>query len=340
MDKREFLRTISLAGVASILPFGKSLAGGSRPQLSGGCILIPSETAGPYPIDLSTNAAMFRNDIRETEVGMIHKIRLLIVGTGNCLPMPNLRVDIWHCNVDGYYSGYTVNGHLGNQNHVGETFCRGIQMTDVNGEVEFTTIFPGWYPGRISHIHFQIFLNSVLQVTSQLTYPLAEKNQIYTTVAPYTTWGADPVAFNQDNVFADGYINQLATLTPNATTGGWDSFLEVGINGNGVSTGMLSMEPETGGFFKLGQNFPNPYRDETAIPFSLKLPSDVKIELWDLTGKKVATINRPGMKAGDQQININLVSLGLASANYVYQLEVTNSQGSFRQCKMMSAEKQ
>ncbi|HNP48183.1 MAG TPA: hypothetical protein PKK99_05915 [Bacteroidia bacterium] len=339
MDKREFLRTIGMAGVASLLPFGKSLANNAKPGTSGGCVLIPSETAGPYPLDLSTNAAMFRTDIRETQAGMIHKVRLRIIGTGNCLPMPNLRVDLWHCNVDGYYSGYTVNGHLGNQNHVGETFCRGIQMTDVNGEVEFTTIFPGWYPGRISHIHFQIFVNSVVQATSQLTYPLTEKNLIYTTVAPYTTWGADPLNFSQDNIFSDGYINQLATLTQNTTTGGWDSFLEVGINGNGVSTGMLQMEPETGGYFKMGQNFPNPYRDETTIPFSLKLPADVTLELWDIHGKKVATILRPGMSAGDQTIKVNIESLGLAAANYVYQLEVKNAQGSFRQCKMMSAAK-
>ncbi|HRH64921.1 MAG TPA: hypothetical protein PLU53_01355 [Bacteroidia bacterium] len=339
MDKREFLRTISFAGVASLLPFHKNFANGARPGQSAGCVLIPSETAGPYPIDLSTNAAMFRTDIREMEAGIIHKVRLRIIGTANCLPMPNLRVDLWHCNVHGYYSGYVVNGHLGSQNHVGETFCRGIQMTDINGEVEFTTIFPGWYPGRISHMHFQVFLNSVLQSTSQLTFPVAEKNLIYTTVAPYSTYGADPVTFNQDNVFADGYLNQLATLTPNTTTGGWDSFLEVGINGSGTSTGMLQMEPETGGFFKLGQNFPNPYRDETTIPFSLKLPSDVKLELWDIHGKNVAVILRPGLGAGKQEISVNIHSLGLAAANYVYQLEVTNTQGSFRQCKMMSAAK-
>ena len=66
-------------------------------------------------------------------------------------------------------------------------------MTDANGEVEFLTKFPGWYPGRTVHIHFQVFLNSMLQVTSQFCYPTAGKNALLTSEAPYTTWGADPV---------------------------------------------------------------------------------------------------------------------------------------------------
>jgi protocatechuate 3,4-dioxygenase beta subunit len=336
MDKRTFLKTTGLLGVASLLPLGKTFS--LTKNNGGGCTLVPSETAGPYPLDLSTNASMFRTDVRETQQGADHLVRLKIIGSNNCLPMANCRIDIWHCNALGYYSGYTTNGQNGSQNNAGQTWLRGIQMTDANGEVQFLTKFPGWYSGRVSHIHFQVFLSSVLQVTSQFTFPIQEKNTIYTTVAPYSSYGADPVNPSNDNVFSDGYGLQLATLTFNSTTNQFESYFEATINGTGT-TGLQKMEPETGGQFKLGQNYPNPYSEETTIPFVLTNPSDVKIELWDVTGRKVATVNRERTSSGEHSIKLNMKSLGIPSGNYVYQIEVTNSNGSFRQCKMMTAER-
>ena len=335
-NRRDFLRLSSLAGAASIIPFTKSSAmKNDRLFGGGGCTLIPMETAGPYPLDLHNNQAMYRTDVRETQVGVQLDQKIKIIGAVNCLPMPNLRVDIWHCNAHGYYSGYTVNAHNGVENHIGETFLRGIQMTDANGEVQFTTIFPGWYPGRIVHIHFQVFLSSVLQVTSQLTYPLAEKNALLTTNAPYTAYGADPLNYSSDMVFADGYALQLATLTANPDTGGYNSYLEVTIDGSGT-TALQHIEPETGGQFKLGQNYPNPFNTETAVPFTLKSNSDVNLELFDISGKRVAVISKTGLSAGEQKIEVSLKNLGLPKANYLYQLEVINSSGAFRQCKMMT----
>ena len=40
--------------------------------------------------------------------------------------MANCRVDAWHCNVDGYYSGFTTTAHLGTQNNNTARFLRGI----------------------------------------------------------------------------------------------------------------------------------------------------------------------------------------------------------------------
>jgi hypothetical protein len=36
-------------------------------------------------------------------------------------------------------------------------------------------------------------------------------------------------------------------------------------------------------------------------------------------------------------MTLNMKSLSLSSSNYVYQLQVQNSNGVFRQCKMMTA---
>jgi len=66
------------------------------------CVLVPAETPGPFPLDLTDNAFFFRQDIREDRMGVQLRQRVRIVGTENCEPMPNVRVHIWHCdNVGG-----------------------------------------------------------------------------------------------------------------------------------------------------------------------------------------------------------------------------------------------
>lgn len=349
MERKDFLRLSGAAGLLTMLPgasHGHPLEAHDdgplpQPMPGGGCALIPSETAGPYPLDLSGNETYFRSDIREEQLGADHRVRLRIVGSSNCLPMQNCRVDIWHCNADGYYSGYTTNAHSGQQNHNNARFLRGIQMTDANGEVEFLTKFPGWYPGRTCHIHFQVYLNSMLQVTSQFCYPTAAKNALLTSVDPYTTWGADPLSPSQDGIFGSNYALQECSLNYNQATGEYDSFLEATIQGSGsVNTGLLALEPETGGQFKLGQNYPNPYYGSTAIPVNLTNPADIMIELFDTSGKRAATIQRPGLQAGDHAVHVDVDALDIASGNYVYQLTVTNANGVYRQCKMMTARKE
>ena len=60
------------------------------------CVLISSETAGPFPLDLTENQTFFRQDVRESEQGVKLNLKLKIFGLNNCEPMRNLRVNIWH----------------------------------------------------------------------------------------------------------------------------------------------------------------------------------------------------------------------------------------------------
>jgi protocatechuate 3,4-dioxygenase beta subunit len=333
-NRRDFIKLAGLAGTASLIPIAKLSAAGNPPSTVGSCVLIPSETAGPFPLDLTTNNPIFfRQDVRETQTGVQLNLKLKIIGVDNCEPMQNLRVNIWHCSKDGLYSGYDENNNPGQK---GVTFLRGYQMTNVNGEVEFITIFPGWYSGRVCHIHFQVFVSSSYAAVSQLTFDVAAKNALYAANPTFYPKGADATLPANDNVFSDGYAYQTATLTPNTQTGGYDAYLEVSIKGSGT-LGVGHQEKETAKQFILEQNFPNPYSGETTIPFSLTQPSDVSIELWDLSGKKVATIPNKRMNTGEQSVKVNLKTLGLALGSYIYQLEVINSSGTFRQCKMMTS---
>ncbi len=330
MKRKDFLRGVGIAGLGSMMTPGTvaSSTGMTEGPVPPNCILIPSETAGPFPLDLTENQTFFRQDVREDRTGVRHDLRLKIIGSANCEPMPNCRVNIWHCDKDGNYSGYG--------SETGLTYLRGYQWTDANGEVRFTTVFPGWYTGRICHIHFQVWVSSVYAAISQLTYPLAEKNAIYAANPSLYIKGADPLNFNQDNIFSDGYAYQLASLTANPDTGGYDSYLEITIQGTGT-TALREAEPETGGLFKLLQNLPNPFSGITSIPFILHTSADITLEIWDLSGSKRTEIHQYGLAPGKHEIGMDIRALGLPQATYVYQLVVKTAGGIFRQAKVMTS---
>lgn len=333
MNKREFLKAGGLLGVASILPGGKLMAG--ETSADGACVLIPSETAGPFPLDLTANNFYFRQDVREDRAGVPFTVRLRILGLNNCLPMTNVRVNIWHCDKDGVYSGYT--GQQGGLNTTGLTFLRGYQITDANGEVQFTTIFPGWYPGRVCHIHFQVYVSSNYAAISQLTFQVAEKQAIYASNASLYTNGADPMAIASDGIFSDGYQYQLASLESDGQ-GGYTSFLEVSVQGSGTGTNGLQ-EFRNAEQFNVGQNYPNPFSGSTVIPVSLRQAGELSIDLYDVQGKRVAAVTKSMLPAGEHNIPVDLNALGLPHANYAYQVRFVNDAGNFTTCKLMTAGK-
>jgi protocatechuate 3,4-dioxygenase beta subunit len=334
MKRSDFLKSIGIAGAGAMLPLDKVQAATTSVTKVTACSLIPSETEGPFPLDLTTTnaATYFRQDLREDRAGVDLNLKMKIIGLDNCLPMANVRVNVWMCDSDGIYSGYNNSQNPGSTT---ATFLRGYQMTDANGEVSFLTKFPGWYTGRICHIHFQVYVSSIYKAVSQLTFPIADKNALYAANSSVYTKGADPMALNSDNIFSDGYSLQMATLTANSS-GGYDSYLEVAIAGTGA-TGLVNYEGETGGHFKMGQNFPNPYNGVTTIPFTLNTASDVQLDIYDLNAKKVASIKKGELSTGDHTIVVDMNNLNLPVSNYLYQLQITNAEGAFRQVKMMTA---
>jgi protocatechuate 3,4-dioxygenase beta subunit len=62
---------------------------------------------------------------------------------------------------------------------------RGTQFTGADGNVRFTTIYPGWYPGRTPHIHFKLFVDNRNMITGQLYFPEPITEHVYATTLPY-----------------------------------------------------------------------------------------------------------------------------------------------------------
>ncbi|WP_246212638.1 hypothetical protein [Marivivens donghaensis] len=103
---------------------------------------MPETTEGPYYIE----PELVRADITEEKTGVPLKMQIQVVDA-NCTPIPDARVDIWHCDAQGNYSGYANQGSDGTVNTEGETFLRGTLMADESGIVSVDTIYPGWYRG-------------------------------------------------------------------------------------------------------------------------------------------------------------------------------------------------
>ena len=192
-----------------------SPASASSSPTPGSLVLIPQETAGPYPLDLHSTPSFFRSDITEGRPGVPLTLTLTILQPSGA-PLASARVDIWHCDKDGVYSGYRQPA----ADTTGQTFMRGIQVTDASGKVTFKTVYPGWYSGRITHIHFQVYLNNGLVATSQLAFPDDVTKAVYSS-AQYASRGQNSSiqSVAQDNVFAYGTAREMLAITGSVDSG-------------------------------------------------------------------------------------------------------------------------
>jgi protocatechuate 3,4-dioxygenase beta subunit len=189
---------------------------------SGACAVTPTETLGPYPS--LTN--FVRSDIREGKSGLPLTLTITIVNANNsCSPVANAAVDIWQCDAQGSYSEYAQPGYNG----TGQTFLRGIQTTDASGRVTFTTVFPGWYSGRATHIHVEVKVNNSVVKVTQIAFEESVIAAVYAT-GVYASKGRNPTSNAGDMVFADSLSSETATITGGDATGGYSAAFTVSIN--------------------------------------------------------------------------------------------------------------
>lgn len=215
-----------LVGGGALLKPGRAYAGGS-------CVADAPETAGPYPADgtnhaggetsdVLTQSGVVRRDIRYSFLststkakGVVVKLKLKMVNSSaGCAPLAGYAVYAWQCDRDAKYSLYTLPG---------ESYLRGVQVSDENGHLTFKTIFPACYPGRYPHIHLEIFSslaeatnghNAVL--TTQLALPEDACNDVYDNAKGYHASIAHfaNISLQTDQVFKDDSPAELAAMTP------------------------------------------------------------------------------------------------------------------------------
>ena len=195
---------------------------------------IPQETNGPYPadgtngVDVLNQSGIVRSDIRSSLDGgataegvpLTFTFTLSDLANGNAA-YAGAAVYGWHCDADGLYSMYS-------DAVIDETYLRGIQVADAQGRVTFTTIVPGCYSGRWTHIHFEVYPDAASATnvsnqiaTSQVAFPQDMLDAVYAldTYPGSARNLAQIGSLSNDNVFSDGWDLEMGTFTGDASSG-------------------------------------------------------------------------------------------------------------------------
>jgi len=224
------------------------------------CTLTTEQEEGPYYVDFD----QMRSDITEGKTGVPLRLRVALLDAKRCTPLANVSLDIWHCDAEGIYSGFTAmrgGGGPGGRRRPGgfpppggpppdgfgpppggrkhgamdtTRFLRGLQLTDGSGMAEFTTIYPGWYEGRAIHIHLKVHAGGKVVHTGQLFFP-EEVSARISQLQPYvkhqethlTTLGEDHV-FEEEHGAA-GMVT-LKRVDAKADGGGFRATVTLGVD--------------------------------------------------------------------------------------------------------------
>lgn len=180
------------------------------------CIVQPELTEGPYFVDGKLDRSDIRADTKTREARHGTPLSLIIdvlsVTDVSCSPLKGAMVDVWQCDALGVYSG--IEDNVEDFNTLGEDWLRGYQETDPNGRVQFATIYPGWYRGRSTHIHFKVRKDN-LEFTSQWFFDDALSDEVHTRQAPYNEKGAfGRLPNSQDSIFQESNGVLLLDVRP------------------------------------------------------------------------------------------------------------------------------
>ena len=226
------------------------------------CVLAQEETQGPYWFDVDSIRSDIREGRPGLALALalrVHDLSSCSVG-GAVRPVPNSVVEIWHCDAGGVYSGFATAatrepppGRRAPNRRGGErsggppvdassdgsyssgnpeatpsddgTYLRGAQAADANGVVRFTTIFPGWYPGRTTHIHCKVHLDRRTVLTTQLYFDDNLTEEIYRAVPPYTEHTVRDTRNDTDSIYAD-----VGLVTTQRSADGYLAAINLGLD--------------------------------------------------------------------------------------------------------------
>ena len=194
------------------------------------CIVRPALTEGPYFVDEKLNRSDIRSDPSDGSVTagapLSLTVRVARIAGSACTPLSGATVDVWHCDALGVYSDASDPGF----NTKGKKFLRGSQVTDANGNAQFTTIYPGWYQGRAVHIHFKIRTTAgsgaAYDFTSQWFFDESLTDQVHAQ-APYASKGQGRLRNEGDGIFQGG--GKQLILNVGKTTPGYAATFDIGL---------------------------------------------------------------------------------------------------------------
>lgn len=346
MTRKDFIKNAGLGLISG--PFvlkgnsyfqTRSLLKATPPPFN--CVLAPNQTGGPFYLDPEFE----RKNITEDQPGLPLKLKVKVLGVSNCEPVPNALVNIWHCDARGVYSEF---GRVaGNPDDASDaSWLRGYQTTGPDGTCEFETIFPGWYPGRATHIHFDVHLgfepggevdgqyNETSTFYSQMYLPNSIKTKVYADHDAYLAKGDNPTGTNNDVLFQNAGAPEALMLTFDETDYPESLSAEfcIGLDMAGTKPDKAHIL-EGRNYFRLRQNSPNPFSGMTSIHFSMLSAGRVTLSVFNTAGELAAQLMRRHLASGDYTVDFNRATTDyfLPAGAYLFDMIVDNAKGRFRQ---------
>jgi protocatechuate 3,4-dioxygenase beta subunit len=133
-------------------------------------------------------------------------------------------------------------------------FLRGVQITDAQGVVEFKTIYPGHYPGRVNHIHMKVhvgggatkaadsdashsgvelYAGGHVAHTGQLFFP-EDVSRFVEATHPYSSQKVRRTTLDEDMVYGgqggSGSVAKLTAVTSTQLSDGYVATLTVAVD--------------------------------------------------------------------------------------------------------------
>jgi protocatechuate 3,4-dioxygenase beta subunit len=241
LTRREVIALLGIAGagwVAGCSPAaGPGNGGASRGAspapgrtAAGPCVVRPEQIEGPYFVEDMMRRADLRADADGALVAgapLELEVAVSRLDGGGCAPLAGAIVDVWHCDALGVYSGVDDPGF----DTRGRTFLRGWLPTDDTGVARFTTVYPGWYPGRCVHVHFKLrsapAATRGFEFVSQLYFDDALTDQVHAR-PPYAARGTGRVRNARDGIFRDGGAELTLDVRPRGA--GWAARFDVALD--------------------------------------------------------------------------------------------------------------
>jgi protocatechuate 3,4-dioxygenase beta subunit len=227
LTRRQTLGIAGAAGSAVVLggTAGKAISALSESDevtaatAAKACKLTPEVTEGPFYVALER----IRRDITEGRPGVPLTLKIRVIDVRRCVPIHSAAVDVWHCDAGGLYSDESSNGTSG------QTYLRGVQLTNKKGFATFRTVYPGHYTGRATHIHLKVHIGSRarggtlrgghVSHTGQIFFAESANSSVYA-LSPYSADTAQRTLNSADSIYSQaGGASAEVGLSGSAASG-------------------------------------------------------------------------------------------------------------------------
>jgi protocatechuate 3,4-dioxygenase beta subunit len=193
------------------------------------CKLTPEVTEGPFYVALDK----IRKDITEGRPGVPLTLKIRVIDTKRCAPIHGAAVDVWHCDAGGLYSDESSNGTAG------QTYLRGVQLTNKKGYATLKTIYPGHYTGRATHIHLKVHIGGKarggtlrgghVSHTGQLFFSETANSSVYA-LSPYSSDTAQRTLNSSDSIYSQAGRTSAEVSLGGSASSGYVGRITLGVN--------------------------------------------------------------------------------------------------------------